>query len=171
MANLYFHGLSGYLVANSNEALKWAEISSERCGPSDLMDYDYGEYVHTAYLIIAKIYLEKGKKNKTFVRTIIMTLDQHSEIIDENNIYENWDENEEVQKELEGYQAAYFEVASVFYEAFTGLASTLDFGEEKINCLRNSLQFNGLCESYLKNFWKSALMNLEEKKIIKQGSC
>ncbi len=152
LANLYFHGLSGYLVANKNEALKWAEISKGDYGPSDLFEYDYGEYHHTACLIIAEIYLEKGKKKEAqdIYEQIIMTLDQHSEIIYENNIYENWDENEEIQKELEGFSEAYFEVANVFYDAFTGLASTLDFGEEKINCLRNSLQFNSLCESHLK---------------------
>ena len=60
----------------------------------------------------------------------------NSGIIDGNNIYENWNENEKYKKELEVFRA-YFNVLSVFYEAFTGLASTLDFGEEKINCLRN----------------------------------
>ena len=151
LANLYFFGLSGYLVANKNEALKWSEISRGQYGPPDLID-PYGEYLHTACLIIAEIYLEKGKKKEAqeIYEQIIMTLNSNSEMIDEENIYDNWNENEEIQNELVGFQEEYFDVVSVFYEAFTGLASTLDFGEEKINCLRNSLNFNGLCESYLK---------------------
>ena len=113
--------------------------------------------------------LKKGKKEaQEIYEQILMTLDQNSGIIDGNNIYENWNENEEIQKELEGFSEAYFNVLSVFYEAFTGLASTLDFGEEKINCLRNSLHFSGLSESYLKlleialdEFRRQKLLNKE----------
>ena len=69
LANLYFFGLSGYLVANNKEALKWAEISKgDYDGFPDLTD-PYGEYVYTANFIIAVIYLETGKKKlKVFMK-------------------------------------------------------------------------------------------------------
>mgnify|MGYP000267989249 CR=1 FL=1 len=63
LANLYFFGLSGYLVANNKEALKWAEISAGDYGFPDLAD-PYGQYLYTANFIIAGIYLESGKKKE-----------------------------------------------------------------------------------------------------------
>ena len=60
LANLYFHGLSGYLVASSNEALKWAEISKEITVPRHIRIY-YGEY-RILLVDYCGIYLEKGKK-------------------------------------------------------------------------------------------------------------
>ena len=164
LANLYFFGLSGYLVANKSEALKWAEISKGHYGPPDIED-QYGDYQYPASLMIAHVYLEKGKKKEAqeIYKQIIMSI--NTAIIDENNIYENWDENKEINREIIGFQEDCYMEANVFYEAFAGLASTLDFGEEKINCLRNSMIFDNHCKSYLK-LLEIALEEFKRKKKI-----
>ncbi len=140
LANLYFFGLSGYLVANKNEALKWAKISKADYGLPDFAD-PYGEYLYTANFIIADIYLETGKKREaqSIYEEIICSI---ADIIDHKDIYSDWTQNDEFRDYFNDWNEEYFDAIDLFDTALLNLASLLDLSEEKINCLSNTLLYN-----------------------------